>query len=86
MDIAAWLTSLGLERYKQAFDENEIDFAVLPRLTGDDLKDMVIPTPVLHAPLYRATRQIAGRSPFRPLESRRPHASNPHRAQRRYQI
>ncbi|MCE9522290.1 MAG: AAA family ATPase, partial [Alphaproteobacteria bacterium] len=40
MDIAAWLKSLGLERYAQAFADNEIDAAVLPGLTGDDLKEM----------------------------------------------
>ena len=42
MDIASWLTSLGLERYLPAFEENEIDLSVLPRLTADDLKDMGI--------------------------------------------
>jgi class 3 adenylate cyclase/tetratricopeptide (TPR) repeat protein len=40
MDIAHWLKSLDLERYVAAFEENEIDIAVLPRLTSDDLKDM----------------------------------------------
>ena len=40
MDIAAWLRGLGLERYEIAFRENEIDWAVLPKLTADDLKDI----------------------------------------------
>src|SRR5215470_15392011 len=40
MDIAAWLQSLGLERYEQVFRDNEIDWAVLPKLTADDLKDL----------------------------------------------
>jgi class 3 adenylate cyclase/predicted ATPase len=40
MDIAAWLRSLGLERYEAAFRENEINWAVLPKLTADDLKDV----------------------------------------------
>jgi class 3 adenylate cyclase/tetratricopeptide (TPR) repeat protein len=40
MGIASWLTSLGLERYLPAFEENEIDLSVLPRLTADDLKEM----------------------------------------------
>src|SRR3954447_22150459 len=39
-DVGAWLRGLGLERYEQAFRDNEIDAAVLPRLTADDLKDM----------------------------------------------
>ena len=40
MDVGAWLRGLGLECYEQAFRDNEIDAAVLPRLTADDLKDM----------------------------------------------
>ena len=40
MDIAAWLRSLGLERYEAAFRDNEIDWTVLPQLTADDLKDI----------------------------------------------
>src|SRR6516164_1938369 len=37
MDVADWLRSVGLERYAQAFDENDVDAAVLPSLTADDL-------------------------------------------------
>jgi class 3 adenylate cyclase/predicted ATPase len=40
MDIAAWLRGLGLERYEAAFCNNEINWALLPRLTADDLKDL----------------------------------------------
>ena len=40
MDIAAWLRGLGLERYEAAFRDNEINWAVLPKLTADDLKDI----------------------------------------------
>jgi len=40
MDIAAWLRSLGFERYEAAFRDNEINWAVLPKLTADDLKDI----------------------------------------------
>ena len=44
MDIAAWLRQLGLERYEQAFRENEIGLDILPKLTGEDLKEIgVIP-------------------------------------------
>ena len=39
MDIADWLRDLGLERYEQAFRDNDIDAEVLPQLTADDLKD-----------------------------------------------
>src|SRR5246127_1322820 len=40
MDIGGWLGGLGLERYEQAFRENEIDLRVLPELTADDLKEL----------------------------------------------
>ena len=45
MDIAAWLRGLSLERYAEAFRENEIDWALLPKLTADDLKDLGMPSP-----------------------------------------
>ena len=37
MDIAAWLHSLGLGQYEQAFRDNDIDTEVLTHLTADDL-------------------------------------------------
>src|SRR5690348_11127413 len=40
MDIGDWLRGLGLERYEQAFRDNEIDERVLLKLTGDDLKEL----------------------------------------------
>jgi class 3 adenylate cyclase len=44
MDITAWLRNLGLERYEQAFRDNEINELVLPKLTTEDLKELgVIP-------------------------------------------
>lgn len=40
MDIAAWLDSLGLGQYGQAFLDNDIEERVLPSLTAEDLKDL----------------------------------------------
>jgi class 3 adenylate cyclase len=40
MDVAAWLQSLGLERYEPPFRHNEIDWEVLPKLTSEDLKEI----------------------------------------------
>ncbi len=40
VDIAVWLSGLGLERYTAAFLENDVDGDMLGRLTGDDLKDI----------------------------------------------
>jgi hypothetical protein len=40
MDIVVWLRSLGLGKYEAIFRENDIDEAVLPNLTAEDLKDL----------------------------------------------
>jgi class 3 adenylate cyclase/tetratricopeptide (TPR) repeat protein len=40
MNAAAWLQSLGLERYEPLFRDNEIDWEVLPKLTSDDLREI----------------------------------------------
>ena len=42
MDVRAWLASLGLDAYAQAFAANDVDAALLPSLTSDDLRDMGI--------------------------------------------
>ena len=42
MDVSAWLTELGLERYAAAFEENGVDAALLSELTNEDLKDLGI--------------------------------------------
>jgi hypothetical protein len=38
--IAEWLHGLGLAHYAEAFAENAIDWEVLPKLTGDDLREI----------------------------------------------
>ena len=40
MDIAAWLHSLGMQQYDQAFRDNAIDAAILPELTANDLREL----------------------------------------------
>ena len=40
MEIGDWLRNLGLDKYEAAFRDNEIDDAVLPTLTAEDLKDL----------------------------------------------
>src|SRR5215467_7539540 len=37
MDITRWLGALGLQEYEHAFRESDVDTAVLPELTSDDL-------------------------------------------------
>ena len=40
MDLAQWLSELGLDQYAAAFAENDIDFDVLTQLTDADLKEL----------------------------------------------
>jgi class 3 adenylate cyclase len=40
VDVGAWLRGLGLGRYERAFRDNDIDAAVLPELTSDDLSGL----------------------------------------------
>jgi class 3 adenylate cyclase len=42
VDVGAWLRELGLEQYEAAFRANDVNAAVLPALTADDLKEMGI--------------------------------------------
>ena len=59
MDIAAWLRGLGLERYEAAFCDNEIDWAVLPELTADDLKDIGVTAVGHRRKLLEAIAQLS---------------------------
>jgi len=40
VNVRAWLQSVGLEVYADAFEEHAIDRALLPDLTSEDLKDL----------------------------------------------
>ena len=40
MNIGQWLDALGLGQYTHAFEENDIDPAMLPQLTDADLKEL----------------------------------------------
>ena len=42
-DVAAWLEGLGLARFANAFEQNEIDFDVLPYLTEPMLEKLGLP-------------------------------------------
>src|SRR6516225_7603439 len=56
MNIGAWLRGLGLERYEEAFRENEVDVEVLPELTESDLASLGLPL----GPRRKILKAIAG--------------------------
>src|SRR5262245_4765267 len=42
-DIRQWLTNLGLERFADTFEREELTPANLPELSNDDLKELGLP-------------------------------------------
>jgi hypothetical protein len=42
MDVAAWLSGLGLEQYAELFRENDIEGEILYGMTAEDLKGLGI--------------------------------------------
>src|SRR5437870_2546564 len=85
MDIGGWLRTLGLERYEQAFYENEIDLRVLPELTADDLKELGVAAIGHRRLLLKAIADLAagaGRAAVEDVPAASP-ASAPAEAERR---
>src|SRR5215471_16830414 len=68
MDLGVWLRGLGLERYEADFRDNEIDWAVLPKLTSDDLRDIGVTAVGHRRKLLEAIAQLgAADAPLDPL-------------------
>jgi class 3 adenylate cyclase len=56
--IADWLQKLGLGQYAQRFAENDINFAVLPDLTDQDLKELGVASLGHRRQLLRAITEL----------------------------
>ena len=67
MDIGAWLEGLGLGKYAQAFSDNDIDAATLPRLTSEDLKEIGVESVGHRRKLLDAIAALAGGQEAAPL-------------------
>jgi class 3 adenylate cyclase len=79
MDVAAWLRYLGLERYKQAFKDNAIDFALLRDLRDIGIKAVGDRRRLLEAIAAFQEAGGCGLEPDRPAAS----PSRPRDAERR---
>src|SRR5215469_10224578 len=79
MDLGSWLRSLGLEKYEAVLRDNEIDDAVLPRLTEDHLRELGFPLgarlKLLDAIAALVPRIPAGATPIKPSPSAPPSTS-----------
>src|SRR6202045_4650177 len=69
MDVGGWLRGLGLGQYEEKFRDNKIDADLLPRLTGDDLKDIGVSVVGDRRRLFDAIAVIAGAGPASPTKS-----------------
>jgi len=83
MDIAAWLHSLGLERYVSAFRDNEIDWGVLPKLTSEDLREIGVAAVGHRRKLLDAIAALGASAPTAAVSAAAFGASRPADAERR---
>src|SRR3954453_12197038 len=83
MDIAAWLQDLGLQRYVQAFRDNDIDAEVLPKLTAEDLISIGVTSVGHRRKLLDAIASFGMAVPIAVMASRSPGASAQADAERR---
>src|SRR5215471_4593384 len=63
MDVVGWLRGLGLGQYEEKFRDNKIDADLLPRLTGDDLKEIGVSAFGDRLRLLDAIAALAGAKP-----------------------
>ncbi|TIS15824.1 MAG: hypothetical protein E5X10_09410, partial [Mesorhizobium sp.] len=82
MDVRAWLVSLGLGEYADAFGSHDIDEEVLPSLTADDLTALGI-TSIGHRRKLLSGIAALAEDQIRPTAAQPAPASSESRAERR---
>ncbi|MER8957228.1 AAA family ATPase [Mesorhizobium sp. M0833] len=82
MDVRAWLVSLGLGAYADAFGSHDIDEEVLPSLTADDLTALGI-TSIGHRRKLLSGIAALAEDQIRPTTARPPPPPSESRAERR---
>jgi class 3 adenylate cyclase/tetratricopeptide (TPR) repeat protein len=65
MDVGAWLRSIGLGEYADAFADNHIDESVLPTLTSGDLKELGVLSIGHRKRLLAAIAELSRKQPER---------------------
>ena len=77
MDVGGWLRGLGLGQYEANFRDNKIDADLLPRLTGDDLKDIGVFALGDRLRLLEAIAASAGAKPPSDVPASPPKSASP---------
>src|SRR5262245_56864371 len=62
LGVGTWLSSLGLERYEQAFRDGDVDADVLPELTAEDLIGLGVTSIGHHRKLLAAIAALRAES------------------------
>ena len=83
MDVAAWLSGLGLEQYAELFCDNDIDGEILRGMTADDLKELGISSFGHRRRLVAAITALGAAAPDAAVTAASPEASAPAEAERR---
>jgi class 3 adenylate cyclase len=90
MDVGVWLRGLGLGQYEVAFKDNEVDGAVLPKLTVEDLKDLGVAIVGHRRKIMSAIEELKAESVVRtdamkalPAQAAFPVSASPSGAERR---
>jgi class 3 adenylate cyclase/predicted ATPase len=63
VDITTWLSELGLERYAEAFRDNDIDARILHTISADDLRQLGVSSLGHRKKLLDAIGRLAGAEP-----------------------
>ena len=77
MDVGGWLCGLGLGQYEANFRDNKIDADLLPRLTGDDLKDIGVFALGDRLRLLEAIAALVGAKPPSDVPASPPKSASP---------
>lgn len=77
MDVTAWLRDLGLERYDQAFQNNDIDAEILPDLDDTDLEKLGVASVGHRKKLLKAIAALSQDQPEPPAPQERAVAPEP---------
>jgi SAM domain (Sterile alpha motif) len=63
IEIADWLRELGLEQYSTTFRDNDVDDAILRRLTAEDLRELGVTSVGHRRRLLDAIAALGGAAP-----------------------
>ncbi len=84
MEIGSWLRTLGLEQYEAAFRDNDVDAALLPSLTADDLRDLGVGSVGHRRRLLSAIAELGEQRTSASAEAAAPPEPGTNRAERRH--